>query len=468
VRVHDRAVLARIEVPGGAGGDAAPRGVLVRLDTPLAAFVHPVAWRWLRGEAVTERELPAASRAACEQAWIAAGLTAPADSAADRAAGRAPDPADHGVTGLTAPVVAVGVAPSCGFCAQLAADVSANADTLADAGFGLVLADTAGAASAGGFRGFGRVPREAAGSLAGLARAAAAAGTPGGIVVGPDLEARRVTGYDQVAGVLTELSGWDGHVVLEPPSSCSVNVAAAGDLDCVPMRAAGPGLTAAPVVGVGLRGAVRRELAGFAAARSAGRGFTPVTLTIERIGNLYLVYRGGELIGRLRTSAHVRGLVDTVLAGFAPAQASGPAGSGWVPVLAGAACRDDQAVLFPRGWLSGLVKQQTRLARVAGWRICPDPYVHLAATRDGIRALVHPEPAEEPSAPWPAREVRVPDVVAEAGAAPQRGPLLAQVVNWIARPATAGQVHTLAAIASALSPQADSGEHMLSRLLGGD
>src|SRR5580700_5946912 len=75
VRVHDRAVLARIEVPGGAGGDAAPRGVLVRLDTPLAAFVHPVAWRWLRGEAVTERELPAASRAACEQAWIAAGLT---------------------------------------------------------------------------------------------------------------------------------------------------------------------------------------------------------------------------------------------------------------------------------------------------------------------------------------------------------------------------------------------------------
>lgn len=126
-------------------------------------------------------------------------------------------------------------------------------------------------------------------------------------------------------------------------------------------------------------------------------------------------------------------------------------------------------MLFPRGWLSDLIKQQTRLAQ-AGWRICPDPYIRLTADgqgTDGVRALAHPEPAADPAAAWPAREVRVRDVVVQAGAAPHRGPMLAQVVNWIARPASARQVHALAGLAGALTLRAGSSGSLADELLSG-
>lgn len=74
-------MLARIEA-----ADGVPRGVLVRLDAPLAAFVHPLAWRWLHGGILTEEELPAESRAACEKAWAAAGLVVSGTASERRAA----------------------------------------------------------------------------------------------------------------------------------------------------------------------------------------------------------------------------------------------------------------------------------------------------------------------------------------------------------------------------------------------
>jgi hypothetical protein len=437
MRLNDGAIL--VPLPPEAS-DTGPCGVLLRLDAPVAAFLGSLAWRWLCGDQAAAASLPGSTRAACIDAWRSAGLV---DGRA------APDQGSSGVTAevgdaretprpretracqemvdcqgmLDGPVLAVAVAAECGFCRQLEADLAANAGVLKGAGFGLVLAGH------GATRCLGAVPADARESLAALARSAAAGSTPSGVLLAPGSPPRSMTGYDRVTDALVSLSGWRRKVVTESPSSCSLNVAAAGELTCVAVRAGDR------VAGLGLRGPVRDELAGFAAERRAGAGYAPVLLTVERPVNLYLVYRAGELIARMRTSSQVRGLLDTVLAGLWP-------GSGdRVPLLAGAACRGAQAVLFPRSWVSELVRQQSRLRR-AGWLICPDPYVYLSPA--SLTVVVHPEPGTEPDAVWQEREARVSQIMLDPGESP-RGPLLAQVLNWVARPAIAGQVRALAA-----------------------
>jgi hypothetical protein len=131
-------------------------------------------------------------------------------------------------------------------------------------------------------------------------------------------------------------------------------------------------------------------------------------------------------------------------------------------------------VLFPRSWMSELVKQHSRLRR-AGWAVCPDPYVPLA--RDGIHgpagaaslsARVHPGPTGSPGA-WPARtglvrEIVLDPVQAGGGRAESAAQLLAQVVNWVARPATATQVHALAAAMTGVPVRVVTCRELLSEL----
>jgi len=193
-------------------------------------------------------------------------------------------------------------------------------------------------------------------------------------------------------------------------------------------------------------------------------------LLVERLRNLFLVFRGGEMIARLRSVGDVEGLLDTILASYA-ATAQVP---GCVPVLCGALVTGagaGEAIVFPRSWMSDLVRQQARL-RLAGWVVCPDPFVLLASTgpADPARlcARVHPLPAGTPG-PWPVRTVLVREIllnpeISAGKRAASATQLLAQLVNWIARPATADQVHALAAALTGASVRTSTCPQLIGEL----
>jgi hypothetical protein len=213
------------------------------------------------------------------------------------------------------------------------------------------------------------------------------------------------------------------------------------------------------IVGVGVRDRAASGLDSYLTAKTAGRGYAPLTLLVDRPGTLYLVYRGGEMIARLRTAAQVAGLLETVLAGYASVTRDSPGQDG-VPLLCGALLRDNgngsDVLLVPRSWMSDLVRHQSVLRR-RGWNICPDPYIplnslisHPGTDAAGMLATVHPAPGAS-SGRWPARAGRVREILLDpieivGGRAVPPAQLRAQVVNWVKRPATAGQVHTLAAL----------------------
>lgn len=445
VRLSQHVVFARI---GTVHAAEVPRGVLLRLDAPVAAFVGPAVWRWLADGETAAKELPAESRAACVRAWSRAGLIQDSDIAEFAVLEKSQDgdlfAEGAGLGGaLSRPVLAVGVSAACGFCAQLEADLAANTGILRDAQFGVLLAGD------GKIRSFGIVPEHAVTGLAKMAERAAESGTPRGVVVAPGCAPVSVPGYDQVTAALVRLSGWSRNVVVEAPTSCSVNVMS-GDV------AVHPVLAGDRVIGVGLRGYATQDLAAYVADRSAGTGYAPPVLLVERSQNLFLVFRGGEMIARLKAVRDVEGLLDTILDGYVAA-ASSSAGEAGVPVLCGAllADQDGAVVLFPRSWMSELVKQQSRLRQV-GWMVCPDLCVSLtsaclqgSAGAARLSATVHPVPTGSPDR-WPpqtglVREILVDPVETAGGRAVSTALLLAQVVNWVVRPATADQVHALAA-----------------------
>lgn len=428
---------------------AAPCGVLVRLDAPVAAFVSPVVWQWLAGDEAGTARLPAQSRAACLAAWRQAGLVG-ADSSADAGGPNGSLAADGAEVSsvLNWPVLAVAVSAACGFCAQLEADLAANAEFLREAQFGVLLVGDGKLRSLGMMA---RLPARIATGLARLAERAAQQGTPGGALSAPGRGPVWLSGYDQVTRALGELSGWDRDLVAEAPTSCSVNVLRGGAVTAHPVTAGNP------VIGIGLRGAAVQPLADYVASRSAGVGYASPVLLVDRPQNLFLVFRGGELLARLRTVAEVERLLDTVLAGYATASTSTTGGAG-TPVLCGALLGErrqggnTEVVLFPRSWMTELVKQQTRLLH-AGWAVCPDPFVPLVSAGTergaGLWATLHPMSAGSPRA-WPATTGRVCEIRLDPeqpvdGRSASTAELRAQAVNWAVRPATAWQVQALAA-----------------------
>jgi hypothetical protein len=404
--------------------------VLVRLDVPVAGFVNPVAWEWLTGDDTAAANFSAESRDACLTAWQQAGLIEndePATGGQDDLLATATR-----ITGLAVPVLAVGVAASCSYCAQLEADLAANHAALRDEQCGVVVADRIAV------RCIGAVPAGAVAALADLARAAARRGTPTGVLLAPGHLPVAKSGYDQVTSALIGLAGRGRDVVMEAPTACSVNVMSGGAA-----VTAVTGVTAGRrLVGVGVRDDAGRELARFLAARSVPGMYVPLVLLVERPQNLFLIYRGGELIARVRTAEEVQGVLETILNGYAAAASPDEAG---VPVLAGALLRDGGGVtLYPRSWQSSLVKQQSRLGR-AGWRVSPDPFIMLS----GSTAVIHPQPAVSPAAAWQACAAPVTEILLEppqdaGGRGGSPAQLAAQVVNWVARPATASQVYELA------------------------
>lgn len=433
-----------------AGTTRLHRGVLVRLDKPVAAFVNPVAWRWLTGDSTADNEFGAESRDACLAAWRQAGLIENGEVPANRhdellaAAARIP--------GLPVPVLTVGVAASCGYCTQLEADLAANAAMLRAGQAGVVVA------SADTVRRIGAVPAAAVTPLADLAMTAARLGTPSGVLMAPDRAPVVVSGYDQVTTALIGLAGHGHDVVLETPTSCSVNMASGGGAVAAAV-AAGQRL-----IGVGVRGRAAQALAGFLAARSVPGVYVPLVLLVERPQSLFLVYRGGELIARPRTADEVTGLLETIMNGYAMA-ASADGGS--IPVLAGAVLRADGGLtLYPRSWLSSVVKQQSRLRR-AGWHVCPDPFIMVSGP--GCTATIHPRPADSPRDAWPPLPAPVTEILldpprAAAGPRVSSAQLLAQVVNWVARPATASQVHALAAAIDSIPVRTSTCEQLIGEI----
>ncbi len=428
----------------------APCGVLVRLDAPVAAFVSPVVWQWLTGDEAGTSRLPAQSRVACLVAWRQAGLVE-ADPSYDAASpdGNLAAEGAEASNALNWPVLAVGVSAECSFCAQLEADLAANARFLGGAQFGVLLI------SEGKARSFGTaasVPAHIATGLVRLVERATRRGTPSGALIAPGRGPVWLSGYDQVTRALGELSGWDRDLVVEAPTSCSVSVLRRRGVAAHPVAAG------TRVIGVGLRGGAVRQLADYIASRAAGVGYAAPVLLVDRPQNLFLVFRGGEMLARLRTLADVESLLDTILAGYAAA-ASSTADEAGTPLLCGALLgkrrQGDGAaevILFPRSWLTELVKQQSRLLR-AGWAVCADPFVPLVGVgKEGAAgpwAPVHPVSAGSPQA-WSATTARVCEILLDP-AQPAEGhlestaQLRAQVVNWVARPATACQVQALAA-----------------------
>jgi hypothetical protein len=446
--------------------------VLVRLDAPVAAFVSPIVWQWLTGDEAGASRLPAQSRAACLAAWRQAGLT---DAASGREAdSQDGDLADVGgaVSGqLGWPLLAVGVSSGCSFCAQLEADLAANAGFLREAQFGVLLAGGARTRLLGMAA---RLPASVAEEFVRLTERAAQFATPGGALIEPGRDPVWLSGYDQVTRALGNLSGWDRDLVAEVPTSCSITVLSGGATEAHPVAAGDR------VIGLGLRAGAARQLAGYVAGRSARAGYAPPLLVVDRPQNLFLVFRGGEMLARLRTVADVEKLLDTVLAGYAAALSPTTPGA-CTPLLCGALVGqpspcDGRAgvVLFPRSWLTELVKQQSRLLR-SGWAVCPDPFVPLvdAATEGGVGlwATVHPVSAGSPQE-WSATTARVVEILLDPAepAADRIEPaaqLRAQAVNWLARPATAEQVRALAAGLGAVSVRTCTCPQLVGELSGG-
>ncbi|MFJ2864217.1 hypothetical protein [Kitasatospora sp. NPDC087314] len=416
-------------------------GVLVDTGRPAAAYLGPTALGWLRGRpAAAEHH---AQHAHCLTQWRAAGLVAPGDEpTAPGTPAATGTPAAHGDLAaqatdcagpLSHPVLVVAMAADCGFCTQLAADLAANAHGLPHLDASVLLVDTDGT------RLLGRpLPEPAHRPLADLGRRAAQQGTPTAVLLTPGRAAHVLTGFDQVSHALVALSGADPQAtVIEAPTSCSVSVAAQPVDAVLTARLNGTRL------GIAVRGDESRQIAEAATGGVHDDGYTPVTLTVERPDTFYLLFRGGELLARARTPLALRQALDAVLAGYA-AHASAEAGA--IPLLCGAAVRDgeqhdgEQAVLFPRTWMSDLVKRARQLER-AGWRLRPEPYTVLRPA-PGTGALHLADPART-GRPGPA----VTAVLTQApqAGAPTRARLLASIVNWIARPATADAVHALAA-----------------------
>ncbi|WP_280703400.1 hypothetical protein [Kitasatospora sp. GP82] len=326
------------------------------------------------------------------------------------------------------------MAATCGFCTQLTADLAANAHSLLRFDASVLLVDTDGTRLLG-------LPlaEPAQQHLTRLGQRAAHQGTPTGVLLAPNRPARVLTGFDEVSHALVALSGADAQAtIIEAPTSCSVNVAAQPVDAVLTIRVNGT-----TRLGIAVRGREPRQITETATSGILDDGYTPVTLTVECPGTFYLLFRGGELLTRARTPMALQQALDAVLASYA-SYASPERGR--IPLLCGVAVHDGgHAVLFPRTWMSDLVKRARQLEQ-AGWRLRPEPYTTLQ-TAPATGTLRLPAAAgSRQGSPTVAAVLTEPPQV---GVPPTRTRLLASIVNWIARPATTDATHTLA---TALQP----------------
>lgn len=417
VRVADTAVL----VPLRSGG------ALVGLRQPAAAYLTPTAWGWLHGDPPE----PADRYQECVAGWQAVGLVeATGDS---RASSPVPDPwsallADARALPTGRALMVVATSGGCGFCRQLEADIVANHQSDWPVGATVVLVEDGKHTTWGA-----DLESSTLRTVTGWGPPLAQAGTPSAVVVDSHGDARIMTGYSQISEALVRMSGLSPEqVVAEPPSTCSINVATSAPIDALRRLRGGDGRC----VGVAVRGEDAYQVADEAVGSASEPAvYVPVTLTLERPRGLYLLFRGGEMAARARTAAEARQVLRQVLDGFA---AAGPEE---VSLLAGAlAHRGGTCLLFPRAWMSHLVKRASRLAR-AGWSICPDPFVHLSPTPAGPTILAQRHrPRRVGNATVDGILIQRPESASNGIPPHVRLRLHAQAVNWIARPCTPKQL----------------------------
>lgn len=436
-------------LPGVVVAELGGGGVLMDTRRPAAAYLSPTALGWLHGRPPAAEHR--AQHAHCLTQWRAIGLVAPAHGAAATAAHsdlevRAADCA----ASVPHPVLVVAMAATCAFCAQLAADLAANSRSLSELDASVLLVD------ADGTRTLGRPPAAPAHRcLTRLGRHAAHRGTPTAVLVAPGTPARVLTGFDEVSHALITLSGADARATItEAPTSCSVNVAAQPVDAVLTARVNGVRL------GIAVRGQESRQITETATGGIPDDGYTPVTLTVERPGTFHLLFRGGELLTRAVTPTALHQTLQAVLAGYG--RHASP-GRDEIPLLCGVVEHEGrQAVLFPRTWMSDLVKRARQLGN-AGWRVRPEPFTTLrSAPGSGVLHLPDPARPGRPGLAVTAVLTQAP----RAGAPPTRAWLLASVVNWIARPATTEAVHTLAASLRPLPVHTGTWQEALTHLTG--
>lgn len=416
-----------VEVDGGA--------ILLRCDVPAAAWVSPAALDWARGLPVPPEHT--ADYARCLETWRSAGLVRGQGlrddpALAENPAGR--EGAGPGRMSASHPVLVVASSPDCGYCRQLRSDLDANRHTLIHRGASVLLLGEGSPLTWGAALESDRAD-ELAATYAELGRL----GTPAAVRLSPGGPHRAVRGFEAVTAALVELSGSEpGRVICEVPTSCSVGVNGA-PVDALVIARAG-----ARAVGIAARGEGAVRMATLAAedtpASNTVRGYVPITLLVERPGNLWLVFRGGELAARSRSENETLDALRRIVAGF------GPPGPRQVRLMCGALTRTEgeRALLFPRNWMSYLVEHNSSLAR-AGWRLAPDPFACLEPGPDGAPLLSHPSRTAGLVQRTPVVGVLVPRPTVVTPGPATRARLLTRIVNWAVRPVSPDFVGTVCA-----------------------
>ncbi|MGW4048570.1 hypothetical protein [Streptomyces sp. NPDC004721] len=415
---------SEMKLPGVVLTELDSGGVLLDTTRPVAAFVNPVALGWLRGRRPTAEEDVAYRR--CMDKWRAAGLFSSDDGTCP-----VPDPALAAIKAradriaVPHPVLVLAMAAECGFCAQLSADLAANTSVMSGLDASILLVNGA----QGDVLGLPLTLRVRE-QLTGVGQLLSRLGTPSGALLTVDHLPRIVVGYPDVSAELVQLSGGDATTtVVEAPTSCSLKVAGEG-VDTLVVAAAGKGHT----VGVAVRGTDVLDAVRSVTGEGLRGAYAPITLTVDRPGSLFLLYRGGELLARTRTSAALQHTLADVLTGYGT---SGP--DEMTLLCATAVHRAGHAVLLPRNWMTDLVTHSTRLER-AGWRICPRPYATLRSS-NGKQPLLTGSPV------GPRADIPISGILThlpQAGGVLTRPQLLAEIVNWIHRPVHADAVSSLA------------------------
>lgn len=416
-----------VEFDGGA--------MLLRCDVPAAAWVSPAALDWTHGLPVPPEH--AADYARCLETWRSAGLVrgpdrqdepAPVEEPADRQ-GAGPDRVS-----VSHPVLVVASSPDCGYCRQLRSDLDANRQTLTLSGASVLLLGEGSPLTWGA----ALQPAQAEELTATYARLGRR-GTPSAVRLSPGGAHRAVRGYEAVTAALAELSGSEpGRVVCEVPTSCSAGVNGAPVDALVIARAGGR------AVGIAARGEGAVRMATLAAegtpATNTVRGYAPITLLVERPRNLWLVFRGGELVARSRSANETLDALRRIVAGFEPP------GPHQVRLMCGALVRREggRALLFPRNWMSYLVARNASLAQ-AGWRLGPDPFACLEPGPDGAPLLSQPSRTAGLPSHTRVAGVLTPRPTALAPGPSTRARLLTQIVNWAVRPVAPDHVRALGA-----------------------
>ncbi|MGW6901067.1 hypothetical protein ACWGF2_31400 [Streptomyces sp. NPDC054919] len=399
-------------------------GVLLDTARPVAAFIAPTAMAWLQGKEPAAEDHAAYRQ--CLKRWSAAGLihvgnTQPAlTPAPTRMRAQADDVA------VPHRVLVVAMSSECGFCTQLSADLAANASVMTRLNTSVLLLEDVRDDLLGL-----PVPPQVRARLVALGRKTAHLGTPSGWLLSPGSPARFVVGFPEVSAELVQLSGGNAvTTVIEAPTSCSLKVAEAPVDALVTARVDG-----GRAVGVAVRGSNDiLELVRSVTGEGYQDVYTPVTLTVERPQSLYLLYRGGELLTRARTADALRHALAQVLTGYGV-----PNPSETTLLCAAAVHRAGRAALLPRNWLSDLVVHSTRLER-AGWRLCPRPFTTLRLPPSGGRPVLTGSPSDRE------RGIPVNSILSQSASTGSwtRAQLLAQIVNWVHRPAMPDSVCSLA------------------------